>query len=79
MLIKAQQLIESALWKELITSTSEDIYQDWISTAATDTSHREQLHAKASALGDIQWQLNLRVAEEIGADPGIQPIAQPNS
>ena len=79
MLIKAQQLIESALWRELITSTSEDIYQDWISTAPTDTGHREQLHAKAAALGDIQWQLNLRVAEEIGADPGTQPIAQPNS
>ena len=82
MLIKAQQLIESQLWEILIANTSEDIYQEWIATEATDVAVRERLHAKVAALGDIQWTLQQMVAEglqELATGPGTQGIAAKNS
>ena len=65
-----------------VANTSEDIYQEWIATEATDVALRERLHAKVAALGDIQWTLQQMVAEglqELATGPGTQGIAAKNS
>ena len=76
MTINAQELIESKLWADLIMKVSDEIYQEWLATEATEVELREKIHAKAAAVAEIQWTLGLMAAT--GNDPGIVNTVSPN-